>query len=130
MLDARAIERALLGAVAEAAHGLLSAPEEARTSIEAPAGAFAALRPHDAPTVAPVDPNPEAPRAALGPVGADSPYFLRVWKGHAVYGCPECPFPGTSHRAVDRHRAIVHAEPPAQDIEARAARLDIIIATH
>jgi len=61
--------------------------------------------------------------------GEGSPYFAKVWRGVAVYQCPECPFPGVSHAAVVRHIAKAHPAPAVTTAEDRAAASGIILAT-
>jgi hypothetical protein len=62
-----------------------------------------------------------------GPAGDASPYYLREWRGSALYGCPSCrDFTARSHAAVDKHRAIVHPEPRQLTVEERARRAGII----
>ena len=62
-----------------------------------------------------------------GDVPIGGPYDTRAWKGMTVHQCPECPFPGTSSRAVDRHREAEHPIPPST--AERAAASGIIVAT-
>jgi len=82
--------------------------------------AIVAPGPSDVPTEdASADDAPESP---------ESPYYLREWRGDALYGCPQRDFLTRSHEAVVTHIEKAHPRIPEPDLKTRAARAGIILA--
>jgi hypothetical protein len=77
------------------------------------------------PAFAPVD----DPAPYVEPVGAESPFYSREWRGGPLYVCPagESCFSGRTHRSIIRHISQVHDE-PEPSVETRARRTGIILA--
>lgn len=66
--------------------------------------------------------------ASSGDGSEPSPYYLREWRGAALFGCPECDFTSRGHDGVVRHAGIVHTPVRAPSLAERAARAGIVIA--
>jgi len=66
--------------------------------------------------------------APESPESPESPYYLREWRGGALYGCPQRDFLTRSHEAVVTHIEKAHPRIPEPDLKTRAARAGIILA--
>jgi len=64
----------------------------------------------------------------VGEPAGPGPYYLREWRGSALYGCPDGDFTSRTSAGVERHRAIVHTPDRALSLAERAARAGIIVA--